>query len=64
MIVEALAVDVSDIDSLKKQRALEAIDICAKYTDRIKEPRVNNSNIQCFVLCKHLILILLQTPLA
>jgi hypothetical protein len=63
--VEAPVVDISDIGSSKKQRALEATDSFAKYTDRIKELEVNNSNIQCFVLYKHLIiLILYQAQLA
>jgi hypothetical protein len=65
MVVEAPVADISDIGSSKKQRALEATDSFAKYTDRIKELEVNNSNVQCFVLYKHLIiLILYQAQLA
>jgi hypothetical protein len=37
--------DSKDIGSSKKQRALEATDIFAKYTDRIKELEVNHTTI-------------------
>jgi hypothetical protein len=50
---ENLVANVSDIGSSKKQRALEATDSFAKYTDRIKELEVNDIIIQCFVLYKH-----------